>query len=128
MPGQIRFKHRVAIDVVIAHVDWTIETEADFAPWYAEYRDYLGALGRKVDLVLELTNFRVSPRVATAFGEYRARVLREFVNRSYRVNQGPREKTYMYTSSAIHGAPSNDFETVELAIAALLADREQSAP
>ncbi len=125
MPGQIRFKHRAAIDVVVAYVDWAVETEDDMRAWYEEYRQFFARLGRKMDLVLELTNFRVNPRVATAFGEYRARVLRDFTKRSYRVNQAPREKTFMYTSSAIHGAPSNHYESIEAAVAALLADREK---
>ena len=128
MPGSIKFVHRALVDVVIAHVDWTIETEEDCVAWYREYERYFNArFTRKVDLILELSKFHVGPRIATHWGEYRARVLSEFTTRSYRVKQPARERTYMYTSSAIHGAPANEFASIEQAIAALLADRARDA-
>lgn len=124
MPGKIKFNYRASHDVVVASVDWTIETEEDVLVWYEEYRAYFtGRFPRKVDIVLELSNFHVNPRVGTFFGKYRAQVLSEFTNRSYRVNQLPRERTFMYTSSALHGAPANHFASVDDAIAAMLVDR-----
>ena len=129
MPGQIKFVHRALLDVVIAYVDWKIETEEDCLPWYDEYKRYFTArFNRKVDLILELSKFHVSPRVATHWGKYRAQVLEEFTNRSYRVKQSALERTFMYTSSALHGAPANDFQTIEQAIAALVKDRAQAQP
>jgi hypothetical protein len=124
MPGRIRFSYRALLDVVVADVDWTIDTEDDVAVWYEEYKAFFSSrFTRKVDLILELSKFRVSPRVGAHFGECRARILAEFTRRSYRVNQGARERTFMYTSSALHGAPANNYETVDEAIAAMLADR-----
>jgi hypothetical protein len=124
MPGKIRFTYRASIDVVIASVDWTLETEDDVHLWYEEYKAYFsGRFNRKMDLILELSNFHVSPRVGTFFGKYRAQVLSEFTNRSYRVNQLPMERTFMYTSSALHGAPANHYASVDEAITALLSDR-----
>ena len=125
MRGRIKFSHRAALDVVIAEVDWNIETEEDVLAWYEEYKAYFtGRFKRKVDLILELSNFHMSTKVATFLGEYRARILAEYTRRSYRVKQGARERTYMYTSSALHGAPANNYETIEDAIAAMLADRK----
>jgi hypothetical protein len=129
MVGKIKFTYRAALDVVIAHVDWTLETEEEVLVWRDQYRSYFqGRYNRKVDLILELSNFHVSPRVAPFFGKYRAEINSDFVNRSYRVNQLARERTYMYTSSTIHGAPANHFDSIEKAVAALEADRRSGAP
>jgi hypothetical protein len=131
MRGRIKFSHRALLDVVVAEVDWTIETEEEVLLWYEEYRSFFtGRFTRKVDLILELSKFHVAPRVATLMGEYRARVLSEFTRRSYRVKQSSRERTFMYTSSAIHGAPANHYNSIDDAIAAMLADRaaDQKSP
>jgi len=129
MRGRIKFSHRALLDVVVAKVDWNIQTEDDVLAWHQEYRAFFtGRFNRKIDLILELSKFHVSPRVATFFGEHRARVLSEFTRRSYRVKQSLRERTYMYTSSAIHGAPANHYETIDDAVAAMLADRAADDP
>jgi hypothetical protein len=127
MPGKIRFDHRALLDVVIAYVDWNLETKDDVHAWHKEYRDYFTRhFNHKVDLILELSNFHVNPQIATYFGKYRAMVLSEYTNLSYRVNQASRERTFMYTSSAIHGAPANQYETIKQAMDALILDREKS--
>jgi hypothetical protein len=129
MPGTIKFAYRALFDVVIAEVDWTVDSEQDLAAWYDEYRTYFTTrFRRKVDLILELSKFHIHPKVATLFGEYRARVLSEFTTRSYRVNQSKLERTYMYTSSTLHRAPANHYETLQEAIAALLKDRGGPSP
>jgi hypothetical protein len=129
MPGQIKFVHRALLDVVIAYVDWTIETEEDCLAWCDEYKRYFtGRFNRKVDLILELSKFHVNPRIATHWGKYRAQVLGEFTSRSYRVKQSALERTFMYTSSVLHGAPANHFQTIDQAIEALIKDRGQVQP
>jgi hypothetical protein len=126
MPGKIRFTYRAALDVVVADVDWTLESEEDVLSWYEEYKTYFAdRFPRKVDIILELSDFHVSSRIGTFFGKYRAQVLSEFTRRSYRVNQQARERTFMYTSSALHGAPANHFASIDEAITALLADRKE---
>jgi hypothetical protein len=126
MSRRIKFTYRTSLDVVIAEVDWALESEDDVLAWYEEYKRYFsgGRFDRKVDLILELSRFHVHPRIGTFFGEHRAKVLSEFTRRSYRVNQGTRERTFMYTSSAIHGAPANHFTSLDDAIAAMMRDRE----
>jgi hypothetical protein len=127
LPGKIKFAYRASLDVVVADVDWTIETQEDVLVWYEEYKAYfLPRFNRKVDLILELSHFHVEPRVGPFFGVYRARVLSEFTNRSYRVRQLARERAFMYTSSALYGAPANHFTSIDAAIAALQADRAAS--
>ena len=125
MPGKIKFSYRAQHDVVVAEVHWKLETEEDVIAWCREYDTYFnGRFNRKVDLILELSDFHVSPRVASLLGKHRARILGQYTSHSYRVNQQPLERTFMHTSSVIHGAPANHYETVDAALAALLADRK----
>jgi hypothetical protein len=130
MPGKITFRYRASIDVVIAEVNWNLETEADIVAWCEEYRAYFTRMfgPRKVDLILELSNFRVNPRVGAAFGKARADLLSEFTVRSYRVAQNARERAFMNTSSVLYHAPANHYETIDDAIVALVADRAKDAP
>jgi hypothetical protein len=130
MAGRITFRSRGSIDVVVAEVHWNLETEADIVAWCDEYRAYFAQMfgPRKVDLILELSNFRVNPRVGAAFGKARAELLSEFTIRSYRVAQNARERAFMNTSSVLHRAPANHYETIDDAIAALVADRAKDVP
>jgi hypothetical protein len=111
-------------DVVVADVDWKLETDEDVVLWCREYDTYFaGRFNRKVDLILELSQFHVNPRVGAIFGKERARILHAYTVRSYRVNQPARERAFMNTSSVLHGAPANHFDSIEAAVAALIADR-----
>jgi hypothetical protein len=124
-PGNVKFTYRAHLDYVVAKVDWSLETEDDVLAWDKQYRSYFNAhFNRKVDLILELSDFQVNPRIGTFFGQHRAQILSEFTNRSYRVNQSSRERTFMYTSSALHGAPANHYPSIDAAVEALLADRK----
>ena len=40
MRGRIKFSHRALLDVVIAEVDWNVETEDDVLAWHEEYRAF----------------------------------------------------------------------------------------
>jgi hypothetical protein len=120
--------YRLSVDAVVAWVNWTLDTEEDVRLWVQEYHLYFGGrFGRKVDLILELSNFQVNPRVGALFGKKRAEILAEYTARSYRVKQGARVRTFMYTSSVLHGAPANEYPSIEGAIAALIAAREADA-
>src|ERR1700722_7785501 len=111
--GRIRFQYRALHDVVIAHVDWNLETEADVAAWQAEYEAYFQSrFPHKVDLILELSKFHFSPGVSDSFARCRAQVLSQYTVRSYRVQQAVRERTFMYTSSVRRGTPANHYDTI----------------
>jgi len=126
--GKLKFQFRAEYDVVIVTVDWYIETEDDLDPWYRAYESYFCKhFKRKVDVVFDLTKFRLSPRVAQRFGEVRARLLRAYTNRSYRVNADPIVRTAMYTSNVLHGAPTNEFVSIEAALEQLLRDRARAS-
>jgi hypothetical protein len=126
--GSIRFQYRALHDVVIAYVDWTLETQADVSAWHAEYDAYFRPrFSRKVDLILELSKFHFNPVVADSFARSRIQVLSEYTIRSYRVQQSVRERTFMYTSSARRGTPANHYESIDEALKALLEDRAKAA-
>jgi hypothetical protein len=125
MLGRINFQYRCLHDVVIAYVDWHIETLEDLDAWYAQYEAYFrGRFPRKVDLILELSKFRLSPKVVGRFRELRNRILDDYTVRSYRVNEPPMERAMMYAGAVLNGGPANHYETIEAALAALIEDRE----
>ena len=123
---KLKFHYLAEHDVLIVTVDWTIETEEDLDPWYEAYARYFRRhFRRKVDVILDLTKFHLNPRIAGRFGEVRAKVLREFTARSYRVNADSVVKTAMYTSHVLQHAPANEFPTIDAALEQLAADRAQ---
>jgi hypothetical protein len=129
MPGQIQFQYRCLHDVVIAYVDWRLETPDDLEVWSQQYDAYFqGRFPEKVDLVLELSKFRLSPRLSPRFRELRRVILNKYVNRSYRVNEPNMERAMMYAGSVLNGGPANEFASIEDALAALARDRAEGAP
>jgi hypothetical protein len=126
VPGRIRFEYRSLWDVVIAHVEWHLETREDLELWYAQYEAYFRkTFSRKVDLILELSHFHVNPRIAAQYRTWRNRMLREFTTRSYRVNAPANVRSLMYAGYVLTGGPANQFDSIERALEALRQDREQ---
>jgi hypothetical protein len=128
MKGQIRFQYSCEHDVVMAFVDWQLQTPEDLEVWALQYETYFkGRFPHKVDLILELTNFRLSPRLAPRFRELRNRILLDYTNRSYRVNEATVERAMMYAGAVLNGGPANQFDSIEEALAALAEDRARDA-
>ena len=124
MKGQIRFQYSCVHDVVTAYVDWHLQTPDDLEVWALQYDSYFkGRFQTKVDLILELSRFRLSPKLAPQFREIRNRILRDYTNRSYRVNEPAMERAMMYAGAVLNGGPANQFASMEEAMAALAADR-----
>jgi hypothetical protein len=123
--SKIKFRYLAEHDVVLAHVEWQLESKKDVDEWLSTYADYFrrNHKGKRVDVIFELSKFSVSPRIGAAFGEARAKLMTEFTRRTYRVNLDDATKTAMYTSRVLHGAAANDFASIEDAIAQLKADR-----
>ena len=98
MKGQIRFQYSCENDVVTAHVDWHLQTTEDLrrSGQVSTTPISRGASRNKVDLILELTKFRLSPRLAPRFRDVRNRILLDYTNRSYRVNEATIERAMMY--------------------------------
>ncbi len=124
MKGHIQFQYLCAQDVVIARVSWHLETVDDLNVWFRQYETYFKTHHtRKVDLILELTNFRLNARLAPQFRELRNRILQDFTIRSYRVNEPAKERALMYAGSVLTGGPANEYESIDDALKALLEDR-----
>jgi len=123
--SKIKFRYLAEHDVVLAHVEWLLDSKKDVEDWLSAYEDYFTRhhAGRKVDVIFELSKFSVSPRVAAAFGEARAKMMAAFTKRTYRVNLDDATKVAMYTSRVLHGAAANEFSTIDQALAQLKADR-----
>ena len=102
-----------------------LETDEDVDALEREYVTYFRKYfpGRKVDAIFDLAEFRVHARVASRFGEVRARLNAEFFGRTYRVHLDPAAKAFMHTSRVLHGAPANDFPSIEAALRQLQIDR-----
>src|SRR5260221_10096184 len=123
--SKIRFRYLAEHDWGVAYVDWQVESMRDVQEWRAAYEDYFirNHRGRLVDVIFDLSKFTVSPRIASLFGEARAKMLKEFTGRTYRVRVDAATRIAMYTSRVLYGAPANEFESIEAAIAQLKADR-----
>src|ERR1700749_2667417 len=85
---KIKFRYLAEHDAVLATVNFQLETLKDVDEWLAAYTEYFSGhhRGEKVDLILDLSKFTISPRVGAAFGEARAKVVARYTKRTYRVN------------------------------------------
>lgn len=129
MSGTIDFQYDAENDVVIATSHWHIETEADLEPWYQVWADYFekNFPGRRMDLVVELTGFQINPAVAPRWGEYRARVHKNFTRHSYRVHSNARVRLWVNTSGVRYDASTSEAATIEDGIAAIREERRREA-
>ena len=106
MPGHLDFRYDAENDVVVVVSHWHVDTEADLEPWYREWADYFekNFPGRRMDMVVELTDFQISPAIAARWGELRARVHRNYTRHSYRVHSSARVRLFVNTSGVRYDA------------------------
>lgn len=125
MGGTLDFSYDTENDVVVVVSHWRIETEDDLEPWYQDWADYFekNFPGRRMDLVIELTDFQLSPAIAARWGEYRARVHKNFTRFSYRVHSSARVRLFVNTSGVRFDASTCEAATIEDAIAAIRQER-----
>lgn len=103
MRGHIEFAYDSSNDVVIATPHWSIETETDCKLWLDQYQLGLAKLGkRKVDMVMVLDDFSITPSIAPVWGRYRATMVNDHVRFSVRVNATRRVMIASHTSSVLH--------------------------
>jgi hypothetical protein len=121
----ISFTYDAANDVVESSFrDVILETDEDVLCWRREVEKRLQRYGRPVDLLIDLEGLIVKPSAARSFGAHRAEVLAEHTRVSFRWNGNHQTRTSIYTSSVIHGADANIYDSREEALKALLAHRE----
>jgi hypothetical protein len=126
MPGTIEFTYDAAKDIVIAVPKWNIETKEDCEIWYTQWEAHLSKYGRKVDCVVVLDDFHIGPRIASAWGEYRAKLNNTYFRHSFRVHADPTVKIFIQTSGVRFNAAAGEAATVEGAIEGILDARKKS--
>ncbi len=125
MPGTIDFRHDREHDIIIATPHWKIETEADVETWFGQYVSYLKAFGRKMDFVVLLDDFEVTPAIGSKWGEWRARLHKEFTRFNIRVHAKRTVKLFVNTSGARFNVATSEAASVEDAIEAILEMRRR---
>ena len=128
MSGTIDFRHDAATDIVFVTPHWTLQTHQDVLLWYQQYVDYCESNfpGRRVDMIIELSDFHIGPSIAAEWGVYRARVHQSFTRHSCRVNADLRVRLHVLTSGARHNvaAQTDEVSTLEEAVKVIEAKRQ----
>jgi hypothetical protein len=123
MPGTVRFHYDEVNDIHFAYPKWYIETEADCRQWLAQFVEYFSPLGRKVDAIIVLDEFRIGPKIGSVWGKYRAEWILKFTRYSVRVNAQARAATFTATSAALYGGGFEEAKDVEAAVGFIHARR-----
>ena len=126
MEGTMKFEHDKVNDIYVATPNWNIETKEDCEKWYKQWYDYLSKIGKKVDMVVILDNFKVASSVAAEWGEYRAKLNNDFFRLSYRVNPDLMTGVFIKTSGVRYHAATKEAKTVESAIIAIKEERKNA--
>lgn len=126
MPGQIDFSYDAANDIVIAIPHWRLVTKDDCKVWYDQWDRYLTRYKRKVDCIVVLDDFHVDPAIASAWGEYRAKLNITYFRHSFRVNADATVKLFVKTSGVRFNAATSEAESVDAAVEGILAARKQA--
>jgi hypothetical protein len=122
--GTVDFRHDTTNDVVITRPRWTLASSVDVMRWYQMHASYFGARFQdKKDVIVMNDAFDVSPRVATLWGQYRARLHETYIRFSVRVNNNARVRLTTNTSAARYSISALETPTLEDAIAAIVGAR-----
>ena len=126
MTGRIDFRYDAANDVIIATPHWKIESEADVIAWYEQYCAFMKKFGRKVDTVVVSDGLTVSPTVGAKWGEYRAKIHKQFVGYNYRVHCNSQVRLFVNTSGVRYDIGREEAATVEDAIEGIQEQRRRA--
>ncbi len=127
MKGTIDFSHDEKNDIVIATPHWNVETKEECEIWYNQWVEYLSKFDRKMDVIMILNDFNVRASYSVEWGHYRVKVLHEFTRFSYRVNPNLSAGIFIKTSGIRYNASTNEANSLEAAIAAIMEDRKKAA-
>jgi hypothetical protein len=127
--GTIDFRHDTVNDIVISRPRWTLDTSVEVMRWYQMHASYFGArFHDRKDVIVLNDTFDVTPKVATLWGQYRARLHETYINLSVRVNNNARVRLSTNTSAARYSISAVECRTLEEATAAILGARAHSKP
>ena len=122
--GTIDFRHDTTNDIVVSRPRWSLSSSVDVMRWYQMHASYFGARFQdKKDVIVVNDAFDVSPRVATLWGQYRARLHETYIRFSVRVNNNARVRLTTNTSAARYSISALESPTIEDAIASILGAR-----
>lgn len=123
--GSIRFEHDEAHDVYIVYPKWTVESDTDCEVWLQQYVDFFGPLGRKVDAIIVLDDFKLGKDIGGVWGKYRAEVHKRFTRHSVRVHADAKVATFVSTSGVIHRVATDEARDVETALRLIELKRQE---
>jgi hypothetical protein len=114
--GSIRFEHDEANDVYIVYPRWNIESDEDCKVWLQQYVDFFERLGRRVDAIFVLDDFKIGKEIGGLWGAYRAEVHKRFTRHTVRVHSDAKVLTSVSTSGVLHGVGTDEARDIETAI------------
>jgi hypothetical protein len=114
--GSIRFEHDDANDVYIVYPRWTIESEDDCKAWLQQYVEFFEKLGRRVDAVFVLDDFKIGKDIGCLWGAYRAEVHKRFTRHTIRVHSNAKVLTSVSTSGVLHGVATDEARDLDTAL------------
>ncbi len=126
MKGTIDFEYNADNDIVIATPHWKIETLEDCEIWYNQWVDYISKYNRKMDVIMILNDFNVNASYSVEWGHYRVKVLKEYTRYTYRINPNLSTGIFIKTSGARYNASTNEANSLEAAIEAIMEDRKKA--
>jgi hypothetical protein len=122
--GSIRFDYDEINDVYVIYPRWTIESEEDCKAWLQQYDDYFSRLGRRVDVIIVLDDFRIDKNIGPVWGAYRAEVHKRFTRHSVRVHSNAKVKDSVSTSGLLHGVGTDEADDVPTAMRLIVLKRQ----
>ncbi len=125
MLGTVRFHYDSENDIHFAYPKWYVETEDDCRVWLSQFEAYFSRLGRKVDAIIVLDEFRIGPKIGSIWGKYRAEWIGRYTRYSVRVRPEARVSTFNLTSAAIHSVAYDEAPDVPQAIELIRRKRVQ---
>lgn len=124
MAGTIDFRHDAVNDLVVSRPRWTLTTAVDVMRWYQMHAGYFGGRFKsKKDLIVLHEAFDVAPKVASLWGQYRARLHESYLRFSVRVNSNPRVRLTTNTSAARYSISAVECASLDEAVASIHAAR-----
>lgn len=127
MSWNMSFEYQAQHDIVHARFHrCLLVSPEDVCRWKADVEEKLSALGRRVDLLMDLDGLEVTFSVGRLFGQARREVLERFAQRAHCYGGDETTRLFLAPSGVLHGRPMAHLETFDAALEAMRAEREAS--